>query len=193
MKGHLRIRADRTPYRRAGLFWPEGERQLEVPLQQLTGERLLTLVQDQALRVEAWHEGRYRPLGDLAIDLSASALQAAIELYGGDVDFGEDIEVVASPAEQHFAEQLTRADATIADQRVEIANLRTANAEIAERAGGYEARITQLAAESDRLREEVSAEREAAIAARARVAELEARIAELEAPAQPAPKRQRSS
>jgi hypothetical protein len=81
MRGHVRIRSERTPYRRAGLSFGES-REIEMPIVDLTGDQLLLLAQDPALRVEVWDEGRYRSIGDLASNASADDLQRVIDHVG---------------------------------------------------------------------------------------------------------------
>ena len=169
MQGHLRIRASRTPYRRAGLAWVE-EAQQEVPLRSLDGERFLALAKDPALRVEAWDGGRYRPIGELTEGLTADDMQLLIERFGA-LDEAEAPRPAADAdgrlgilAEQNdrLARDLEGTRQALATAQVDLANARTEAASLREKADAADdlrRRADDAEAVNAELRKQLAAKR----------------------------------
>ena len=133
MRGHIRIRSERTPYRRAGLAFGE-DRILEVPAVELSGERLLTLLGDPALRVEFWDGERYQGLAGvegLVPLVDAAAAQQFLDLVAKDLMPGAGKE----PPSDDAGLQLATARDRIAQLERELEDANGEGDELAKAAG----------------------------------------------------------
>src|SRR5690348_6128834 len=117
MRGHVRIRSERTPYRRAGLVFPQS-REIEVSAIALVAAQLVTLGQDPALRVDAWLGDQYRPIGEIMPKLDEEHAEQLLEHLRKEAESGE--EGAPAPAGGDDALKLATALGKLESARTEL-------------------------------------------------------------------------
>lgn len=167
MRGHIRLRAERAPYRRHGVVWT-GERQIEKPIGELTGEQLLALTRDPAVRLEGWSEadGRYMPL-PIDDSLTADDLQVAIDFYAqrAEQEVQPETPMDEGQAAAELARQLDQTGRHLAALRVEHANERE---QLQDRIAALEAELVAGSNERQALQDRVAELEAELIAAKAK-------------------------
>lgn len=84
MRGQLRIRSARAPYRRAGLVFG-GQPQL-VDIRDIDGGRLLQLARDPVLTIEMGDDvGQYRPMAALDASITVQAAQMMVDAIAAEL------------------------------------------------------------------------------------------------------------